>query len=415
MRRRRRADQPRGVGAGGGHRQQHGLQQGARQRVRRHPHRDGVETGGRHGRDRRAGRPRQDQGQRPGPAGLGQRHRAAIKHGDGAGAGKVGHVHDQGVVRRPALGAVDAGHRRVVGRDRAQPVDGLGRERHEATPAQGRGRRLDRGCGRGEDPAQSARRRRSRLRPASARAVTRASLSRSPSRNGSTPTVNALRPADERGQPGDADGVVDDDRGQHAQRDRQPMARALRGPARDRRRRQPAQDVAARGPHDVGQADAALGRAGEHRQADRPLGDVEQHGRDREARPVGDAQQEHDGGLHGDRHRDRTAPGSWPRPTAAGCRRRASDHGAQGLAVARGRGPEPVGEGGHRGGGEHGVSRHGEGRRLAPDHTGEPAASKPRCRSSRSGVVIGRSCADMVGATRREGRAWATRRSRSKG
>ena len=101
-------------------------------------------------------------------------------------------MHDQRVVRRAALGAVDPGHRRVVGRDRAEAVDGLGRERDKAAAAQGRGGLGDGSRGRREDAAQSARCWRRRLMPASANAVTRASLSRSPNRNGSTPTVNAF-------------------------------------------------------------------------------------------------------------------------------------------------------------------------------------------------------------------------------
>ncbi len=52
--------------------------------------------------------------------------------------GSIGHVHDQRVVGRPALGGEDACHRRVVVGARAEAVDGLGREGHELAGGQAR-------------------------------------------------------------------------------------------------------------------------------------------------------------------------------------------------------------------------------------------------------------------------------------
>src|SRR5690606_2794462 len=55
----------------------------------------------------------------------------------------IGQVDDQGIVRGPALGGINATHRLVLGRIGAQAIDGLGRKRAEAAGAQERPGRLD--------------------------------------------------------------------------------------------------------------------------------------------------------------------------------------------------------------------------------------------------------------------------------
>ena len=128
----------------------------------------------------------QDQGQGSRPEGGRDPQGQVVEAGDGARPGEIGHVDDQGVVGGPALGGVEARYGRVVGGDGTQAVDGLGREGHETAPAQDGGRRGDgRGIG-GSDQA------RSRFRPTSVAARTRASLTASPRRNGSTPRLTAF-------------------------------------------------------------------------------------------------------------------------------------------------------------------------------------------------------------------------------
>ena len=70
---------------------------------------------------------RQDQGQRAGPEGVDQALRE-IGHGGGKvrHGGRPGHVHDQRVVGRAALGGKDGAHRRVVAGVGRQAVDRLG-------------------------------------------------------------------------------------------------------------------------------------------------------------------------------------------------------------------------------------------------------------------------------------------------
>ena len=190
MGRRGRADQARGVGAGGGQRQQHGLEQRPRDGMGGDADRDRVEPGGRDPGQGRAVRLRQDQGQRPRPERRRHRRRPLVEAGDGARPGKIGDMDDQRVVRRAALGAVDAGHRGVAGGDRTQAVDGLGREGDQPAPAQEPAAAAIAAAsgGRMRLSAQA----RSRFSPASAATATRASLTASPRRKGSTPSVTAF-------------------------------------------------------------------------------------------------------------------------------------------------------------------------------------------------------------------------------
>jgi hypothetical protein len=49
---------------------------------------------------------------------------------------RIGHVHDQRVIQWPALGRIDARHRRVVVGTRGQAVDGLGGQPDEFASGQ---------------------------------------------------------------------------------------------------------------------------------------------------------------------------------------------------------------------------------------------------------------------------------------
>ena len=127
MLRRGRADAAKAVGAGAGQAGAAGLQQGQRHRVRGAAQADRVLPAGRSG--CHAGAARQNQSQRAGPEGRNQsrskgRHVAGVVgHLRGAG-----HVHDQRVVRRPALGGKDQRHGGIVGCICAQAVNRLGRK-----------------------------------------------------------------------------------------------------------------------------------------------------------------------------------------------------------------------------------------------------------------------------------------------
>ena len=134
-----RADTAKAVGAGAGQAGAAGLQQGQRHRVRGAAQADGVLTAGRSG--CHAGAARQYQRERPGPEGLDQFcgkgwHLAGIVgHLRGAG-----HVHDQRMLRRPALGGKDQRHGGVVGRIGTQAVHRLGWEAHQGAGANALGR-----------------------------------------------------------------------------------------------------------------------------------------------------------------------------------------------------------------------------------------------------------------------------------
>ena len=43
----------------------------------------------------------------------------------------IGHMHDQRIETRSALGRIDPRYRRIAGRIRRQPIDGLGRHRDD--------------------------------------------------------------------------------------------------------------------------------------------------------------------------------------------------------------------------------------------------------------------------------------------
>ena len=75
---------------------------------------------------------RQDERQRAGPERLGEPVGAGVEGGDAAGGVAVGYVRDQRVVRRAPLRAVDGRDGARVAGERAEAVDGLGREGDEA-------------------------------------------------------------------------------------------------------------------------------------------------------------------------------------------------------------------------------------------------------------------------------------------
>ena len=141
------ADAPKAVGAWRGHAQdavlRTGIEQLARHRVRRAAQADGVmpPSGGR-GHARIAGH---DHRQRAGPEGLRQtlRHRRE-RRDEMQRRLRVGHMHDQRVIGRTALGGKDACHRRVVVGTRTEAINGLGRQGQQAPVGKALGGPLDR-------------------------------------------------------------------------------------------------------------------------------------------------------------------------------------------------------------------------------------------------------------------------------
>ena len=129
-------------------RRNHGLAECGQNLVRhgmaRHPHRDGVEPGGRQKPDRAAGRLRQHEGERPGPECLGEAQRGVVEDGKLLGGGRVRHMGDQRVDRRAFLDRIEPRHRFVVGGIGAEAVDGFGREGDEPARRQHAARILDR-------------------------------------------------------------------------------------------------------------------------------------------------------------------------------------------------------------------------------------------------------------------------------
>ncbi len=136
---RRRAHVPEPVGRRGRHPtaaagQAESTEQVEGQRVVGHPHPDRRTATG-HRIDRTVGGGH-DQGERTRPTRLGETASAAVDQP--FGVGPVGElvgradVHDQRVPGRPPLGGEDPGDRLGRGGVTGQPVDGLGRDRHQA-------------------------------------------------------------------------------------------------------------------------------------------------------------------------------------------------------------------------------------------------------------------------------------------
>lgn len=126
---------------------QAGLQQSLGHRVRRAAQANGgLPARGGLGNARSAG---QDEGQRPGPEGLDQllgKHRDGLGVVGNGGAGAlgvplgIGHMHDQRVVGRAALGRKNVGHGAGVVRIGGQAVHGFGRQTDQLALGQRVGR-----------------------------------------------------------------------------------------------------------------------------------------------------------------------------------------------------------------------------------------------------------------------------------
>jgi len=144
VRRRGGRDAGEGVGAGGGDGDPRALDEGARHRVRRDAHADGVESGAHRIGDLAGAR--EDEGERPGPEGGGQgaRQRRDLAR-DAPHLRHVGHVDDERVERGAPLGGIDPLHRPLAEGVGPQAVDRLGGEGDEPAGANDRGRLVDGG------------------------------------------------------------------------------------------------------------------------------------------------------------------------------------------------------------------------------------------------------------------------------
>ena len=231
---------------------------------------------------------------------------------------------------------------------------------------------------------------RSCFSPASAATATRASLTASPSRNGSTPSVTAFSAPTKVGEPAGAQ-EVDDGRRRPAGRPRWRASAASAAPPSRRCRPPPRSPPGSRrsGPACRAGRCPCAGRAGEHRQADRTLGEVEQQGRHRQPPAIGDADQEHDRGLQGHRHgvERHLDLGRGPEQQAAERRPATTARRALRPAPAGHRRSARVGVDGRR---EHGRSRRGRGRCWRPDHRDGRPAGKPRSRVAAASPGAGR-------------------------
>ena len=136
------------------HRSAEGGEDRARDRMRGHAHRDGIEAGGRKLGDRAVGEPRQHQGQRSGPERRRQALRRRVEARQRPRRAGIGHMRDQRIERGTALGVVEPRHRFAMGGVGAQAVDGLGRKgdqtaggQHARRPLHGGGAGVDHlGC-----------------------------------------------------------------------------------------------------------------------------------------------------------------------------------------------------------------------------------------------------------------------------
>ncbi len=118
-----------------GRRRHHGTTERAQDRacdrVRGNADRDGLEAGGREFRHRAIGRPRQHQGQRSRPEGVGEREGGFVETADGAGRSEIADMGDQRVESGPSLGLIEAGDRKGIGGVGPEPINRLGRERDQ--------------------------------------------------------------------------------------------------------------------------------------------------------------------------------------------------------------------------------------------------------------------------------------------
>ncbi len=111
---------------------------------------------GRKLRHRASFRFRQHQRQWPRPERFRERGRHRVEPGNPARGSEIADMRDQGIERRPPLGLVQMGDRGRVGGVGAEPVDGLGRERHQAAFCEHAGRRRGRGWSGRQDPGFQA-------------------------------------------------------------------------------------------------------------------------------------------------------------------------------------------------------------------------------------------------------------------
>ena len=110
------------------------LHQALENGVRRDAQRDGVLS--RAGKGRSIGPAPEHQRERPRPEGIGQALCCRRPLGPLLRRLGIHHMHDQRMVGRTPLDAVDAGHRLFIGRVGGQPVDGLGGQADDATGLQ---------------------------------------------------------------------------------------------------------------------------------------------------------------------------------------------------------------------------------------------------------------------------------------
>ena len=110
------------------------LHQALKDRMRRDAQRDGVLP--RAGKGRCIRPPPEHQRERPGPEGIGQALCCWRPLGPLLCRLGIRHMHDQRMVGRTPLDAIDAGHRLFIGRVGRQPIDGLGGQADDATGLQ---------------------------------------------------------------------------------------------------------------------------------------------------------------------------------------------------------------------------------------------------------------------------------------
>ena len=104
----------------------------ARDRMAGNPHGDRIEARGGKFRHRAIRTPGQHQGEGARPERRRQPFGVGVEAGKRPRGGSVGHVRDERIERRSALGLIEAGDRLGVGGVGAEPIDGLGGEGDEA-------------------------------------------------------------------------------------------------------------------------------------------------------------------------------------------------------------------------------------------------------------------------------------------
>ena len=133
----------RAVGRRGDDRAAERRENGAGLGVAGNAHGDAVQPGAGQVADLLAVADRSHDGQGPGPEGFGQGAGGGVEDGDGLSRRRVGHMGDQRVEARPALGLEDRGDGGGVGGVGGQAIDGFGRQHDEASLTQGVGCGLD--------------------------------------------------------------------------------------------------------------------------------------------------------------------------------------------------------------------------------------------------------------------------------